>query len=237
MLVELVNRLLELSVPTLTDRYGATYSDRSLRLVPPPQPEPIRLGTLTGLVEAIRARVDDLDPAQWLLVVQTCRLVHLVSRRAGPTGARAVLVTAELEDGQSFPFGQFLDRETFVIGLQSKFLPGDALASVLQLASALEASTVAVAEDDGISQKTTVRQGAVLKQQVSVKGRVSLRPYRTFREVTQPASEFVFRLRSTDGALPDCALFEGDGGTWKLDAMLTIKAWLEAQTLGVPVVA
>lgn len=97
--------------------------------------------------------------------------------------------------------------------------------------------TVAQAEDDGVSQRTTVKQGVQLKENVTVKGRVTLRPYRTFREVEQPASEFIFRLRSRDGGVPECALFEADGGKWKLDAVLTIKAWLETQQLGMPVIA
>jgi hypothetical protein len=37
--------------------------------------------------------------------------------------------------------------------------------------------------------------------------------------------------------VPECALFEADGGKWKLDAVLTMKAWLEEKALGLPVVA
>lgn len=40
-----------------------------------------------------------------------------------------------------------------------------------------------------------------------------------------------------DGGVPECALFEADGGKWKLDAVLTIKAWLEDQHLNIPVIA
>jgi hypothetical protein len=94
-----------------------------------------------------------------------------------------------------------------------------------------------MAEDDGVSQRTTVKQGVALKETVTVKGRVTLRPYRTFREIEQPASTFVFRLQSHEGAVPACGLFEADGGTWKLDAVLAIKTWLAAKTLGMPIVA
>jgi hypothetical protein len=124
-----------------------------------------------------------------------------------------------------------------VIGLQSRFLQQGDVLEVLRLASGLEMSAVMVAEDDGISQRTTTRQGIALKETVTVKGRVRLRPYRTFREVEQPMSEFVFRLRSKEGMVPECALFEADGGTWKLDAVLTIQAWLEAKNLNIPVIA
>lgn len=124
-----------------------------------------------------------------------------------------------------------------MIGLQSQFVQNEDQQGVVKLCSNLEVSTVAMAEDDGISQRTTVKQGVTLKETVTVKGRVSLRPYRTFREIEQPASEFIFRLKSKDGAVPDCALFEADGGKWKLDAVLTIKTWLESKNLNMPVMA
>jgi hypothetical protein len=68
----------------------------------------------------------------------------------------------------------------------------------------------------------------VLKTAEKIRARVTLAPYRTFREVEQPRSEFLFRLRNkAPDNLPECALFEADGGRWKLDAMLTIKEWLK----------
>jgi hypothetical protein len=53
---------------------------------------------------------------------------------------------------------------------------------------------------------------------------VVLAPYRTFVEVTQPESDFVFRMQNG----PRCALFEADGGAWKLTAMRHIKEYLQA---------
>ena len=238
MLKELVDRLLSLSVPTPMVLHGRQYCDRPLALIAPPRlTAPLELMTLTGLVDAVRAKLDGLDPADWVLEVMSHRGVRIVSRNTSAYGQREVLLAVSLADGDAFPFCRFLDREEFVIGLQSRFVYDDAVRAVLQVASALEVSTVALAEDDGISQRTTVKQGIALKQDVTVKGRVVLRPFRTFREVAQPASEFVFRLRSQQGAVPECALFEADGGKWKLDAVLTIKAWLEEKALGLPVVA
>jgi hypothetical protein len=54
-----------------------------------------------------------------------------------------------------------------------------------------------------------------------------LSPYRTFRELNQPESAFIFRMRGGgEGKAPQCALFEADGGKWKLDAVQAIKLWL-----------
>lgn len=238
MLKEFVDKIVILAPATITTLRGLEYTDRPLSLIEPPREcAPLALMTLTGLVDAVRAKLDDLDPACWVIEVMHHEAVRIVGRTTNPYGKREVLLSVSLQDGDVFPFGRFLAREEFVIGLQSRFVPDPSMDRLLKLASTLEASTVMLAEDDGISQRTTVRQGVALKEDVKVQGRVWLRPYRTFREVEQPPSEFVFRLRSKDGAVPECALFGADGGKWKLDAVLTIKAWLEEKQLGLPVVA
>ncbi len=55
--------------------------------------------------------------------------------------------------------------------------------------------------------------------------------YRTFMEIAQPESEFVFRARKAD-SLPHFALFEADGGAWRIEAMKRINAYLEEQLSG-----
>ena len=53
-----------------------------------------------------------------------------------------------------------------------------------------------------------------------------LRPYRTFLEIVQTMSKFVFRMKDS-GSGVDCALFNADGGAWKLDAMNSIRKYFE----------
>ena len=238
MLKEAIEKILSLAPVGRFQIGGCEYADRPVLLVEPPRDyAPLELMTLSGLVDAVRAKVDELEPSAWMVEVLSHQGVRIVSLRTGQYGKREVLLSVGLSDGELFPFGRFLSREEFVIGLQSRFVQQGDVLEVLRLASGLEVSAVMVAEDDGISQRTTTRQGIALKETVTVKGRVKLRPYRTFREVEQPVSEFVFRLRSKEGMVPECALFEADGGAWKLDAVLTIKAWLEAKNLNIPVIA
>jgi hypothetical protein len=96
---------------------------------------------------------------------------------------------------------------------------------------------VQVSEDDSISQKATLRQGVALKgEPEKVKARVTLAPYRTFREVEQPASDFIFRLKNAaENQPPTLALFEADGGKWKLQAMQNIGAFLREKLGNEPV--
>ena len=60
---------------------------------------------------------------------------------------------------------------------------------------------------------------------VVVPNPVTLAPYRTFLEVEQPASKFIFRIKE-GGQL---ALFEADGGAWQHEAILNIKNYLIEQ--------
>lgn len=62
---------------------------------------------------------------------------------------------------------------------------------------------------------------------------VRLKPYRTFTEVDQPESNFVFRMKEDKYEGVQCALFEADGGAWKLHAMESIQEYLEEQLEGV----
>ena len=53
-------------------------------------------------------------------------------------------------------------------------------------------------------------------------------------EVEQPRSEFIFRAR--DGRIDgiELSLHEADGGKWKIDAMTSVKEYLEEQLAELP---
>ena len=61
---------------------------------------------------------------------------------------------------------------------------------------------------------------------VIVPNPVKLRPYRTFAEIEQPESSYVFRIKDTDRG-PAFKLVEADGDLWKNDVMKKIKEYLE----------
>lgn len=54
---------------------------------------------------------------------------------------------------------------------------------------------------------------------------VILAPYRTFPEIEQPLSKFIFRMKNDRG--PEAALFEADGKAWRNKAIRDIKEYLE----------
>src|SRR5437870_4623366 len=87
---------------------------------------------------------------------------------------------------------------------------------------------------DGFSQTVTVKAGITRVEKAIVPNPVTLIPFRTFREVEQPSSSFILRL--TGGEKPKAALFEADGGQWKLEAIKNIKAFFDGKDLNIPII-
>jgi hypothetical protein len=50
-------------------------------------------------------------------------------------------------------------------------------------------------------------------------------------------SDFILRLRSRQGQMPSCALFEADGGEWKTNAMKNIREYLAKELPNADIVA
>ena len=82
--------------------------------------------------------------------------------------------------------------------------------------------------DDGISQAVTIKTGVASVGQAVVPNPVTLAPYRTFPEVDQPLSKFIFRMQEG----PKAAIFEADGGAWRNQAIKNIKEYLEKELEG-----
>ena len=104
-----------------------------------------------------------------------------------------------------------------------KSFPDYRMLDLVKLLGTITEENSATAADDGFTQTVVVRKGIVTKGTTAVKPIVKLKPYRTFNEVDQPESEFLVRL--SDGA--QVALYEADGGAWKLRARRNIADYLK----------
>ena len=183
----------------------------------------LKVSTLSSLVEYIKVNVDVMAEKMLIQVVSPTE-VRLLSQLDSDRKRECLMsVEAELPD---IKYGKFMDCESFLISLRSNFISKYDTDLLLKFAGTVEAGTVASYGDDGVTQKATVKKGISGKEDAVVPNPVSLRPYRTFTEVEQPESEFVFRMKQSDNQVC-CALFEADGGAWKRDAMRKIQEYLE----------
>lgn len=71
----------------------------------------------------------------------------------------------------------------------------------------------------------TMTVGVASKADAIVPNPVTLVPYRTFQEVEQPTSTFVFRI-SEQGGTPVFKLIEAEGGLWEWTAINNLKEYI-----------
>ena len=206
---------------------GVNYTDKDINpVIYNPKAKTIRMNTLTSLVEYIKSNADEMDDRMIIHVESPTKVSLYSALDKHRTREYLVEVIARVH---KFEYERYLEHERFCIALQAKFLndPASDRALVLQFAGTVEDGTVARYSDDGISQKATIKTGIASKVEAIVPNPVKLRPYRTFHEVQQPESEFIFRMRSNHGI--ECALFEADDGAWENVAMKNIQEYLRME--------
>lgn len=213
----------ELAAPVLNIIDEQTYSNKDLIHITQPRPDAIKLVGLDGLVEFIRMNETNRSSDFLIVHVESYKKVSIKSQLRDDL-SRAIYVVCEPELPQ-INFNTFSAIENFNIMIQSCFVNNLDKETVLKVVGNIVEEDVRTTGDDGISQEVTAKTGIAKKGNIVVPNPVCLIPYRTFIEVKQPSSAFVLRLK--DG--PVAALYEADGGTWKIEAMKSIKEYLSDQ--------
>lgn len=75
-----------------------------------------------------------------------------------------------------------------------------------------------------MTQVATINVGVAVKADALVPNPVELIPFRTFQEVDQPASKFVFRVGNQE--VPTFKLVEAENSIWKNQAIENVKRFL-----------
>lgn len=227
---EALKFITDMKAPEIVEISGEQYSDKQLiRIDKELRAAPLKMKTLTSLIDYINAGIDGTK-GKMIVQVVAPDCVKLVScLDADRQRETLVEVHAEIPD---FNYGSFMDHESFLISLQAKFLPGNDRDLLLKFAGTVENGTVAQYGDDGVSQKATIKTGIASKGDAVVPNPVLLIPYRTFMEVEQPESSFIFRMKDDDRGGVKCAIFEADGGAWKNAAMESVAEFIREQLHG-----
>ena len=213
---------------------------------PAPHAAAFLFGTLAALVDYLVANRDALEVQQLIVHVQgpstVCVYGPLEDESDMFRRQKYVEASVAVLGMESFPFGQWLDPERAIIGLNCHFQPTPERDNLVALLSSIKESKVTDTIDNGVAQQQVVaRGGVVFVGQVNVPSPVPLRPYRTFRDVAQPLSQFVVRMRARqdEDEPPQVAIFEADGGAWKLTAIAEVAEMLKKalEPIGVAVIA
>lgn len=233
MLEAFVGKIVSLAAPNIHEKGLWEYTDKPLRLIQHPIPDPIEMKSLSGLIEYLAGGREldfllDSSLAKRLFIhVESPTRVSLYSGFNTNWGRNEYIRVSH--DMPQFQFGITHALEEFIVGLQAKFVPTADLQEVLKVVGNMKDEHITTMKDDGVSQRVTVSAGAANVENKIVPNPVTLAPWRTFPDIDQPESQFVLRIRAGGGtgAAIGCALHEADGEQWKVEAMQNIKTWLE----------
>jgi hypothetical protein len=225
--------------PETVEIKGSTYYvDASQRLVrvdvvDPKRPETTEFFSLSGVVEFIQADVDHLfADVNRRHIVKVCHpsRVELVSPLTGVANERALVATCTAKVPQ-IEFNEYMDTEELNIMLMTRFQECPNRAGVISVVGNIVAEESVAVADNGFNQRVTVKKGINGPGPAVITNPVYLTPLRTFHEVDQPQSPFVLRLRGEKDNL-EAAVFEADGGAWKIQAVQNIAEWLRKELDG-----
>lgn len=192
---------------------------------------PIKTTTLTSLVDYIKESREELRDRMIIQVVSATKVLLYSGLLAERDRETLFEVNALLPQ---FEYGREYDQESFLVAMQSCFQKTDDREAVTIMASNIVNTQQGTFSDDGVSQQAIIKTGVTTKDAAFVPNPVSLIPYRTFLEVPQPASDFVFRISEGRGGAPAFKLVAADGGLWKSQAVDNVKNYLVKALADVP---
>ena len=227
MLKAFVEKIVDLGATFREISYdGINYTSRALHKIERQKASAFVVHTLTGLKDYLVTNKDGLIFSNIIVSVVSPLEVVVMSALDLYYRDREYFIKAECE-ASKFYFGNFYDLESFNVALQSMFVQTDVARALLKQAGNISNDSNVNHADDGVSQQITVKSGVRIVENTIAMNPVLLSPYRTFREIEQPESNFVFRLRKGGDSAPSCGLFEADGGAWENTAILSIARWLK----------
>lgn len=215
-----IEKILTLAPPCEITHNGRKYTDKPLHMFPTPHTEPVRFHTLEGLTNVVLNEYVNY-PSGLMVKVDECSVAVLSSEMDPYDLKRDVYYEAEA-DVPTFSSGKYISYEEMMIALKSKFVSTPQRDELIKTLGTIVEENHTAISDDGFSQSVNVKQGIAFIGSKIIDPIVKLKPYRTFVEVEQPESEFLVRLRSGG----EVALFEADGGAWKLTARANTAKYL-----------
>ena len=201
---------------------GKTFTNQNLsRVKTKDEAEKIIFNDLSSIVELIKHESSKFELPLYINIRSHERVSVFSSMDSEKD--REIPYEAECRR-PSFDFGRWTSYEDFVIALRSLFIENEDSKELLNLIKNITNSNAVETEDDGVTQKIVQKNGTSLglgwgKSVTPIR---NLIPYRTFIEIEQPASDFLFRIKETS-----FALFEADGGAWKMEAQANIRKYFE----------
>ncbi|MDD5006341.1 MAG: hypothetical protein PHS33_07605 [Candidatus Omnitrophica bacterium] len=236
MIEKAINKILELAKIEQLEINGRKYTSSGIIPVKEPLPTILTVHTLSGIADYLNKNIDTLNKEKLFIHVCNPTNVNLHAYFKDGFCERAEYLSAIFEPPE-ITRGNYIGIEEFIINLQAKFVPTENTAAILKVVGNVKGEQVQNFSDDGISQAVTAKVGIATLETVPVPNPIKLKPFRTFPEIDQPESLFIFRMRQQQGAVPACGLWEADNKLWKVEAIKSIAEWLQGKLPSIPIIA
>ena len=221
MIKDAIDRILALAAVQRIQVGSREYADRSLTPIKPPRQSELTVSTLSAIEDYFRDNPDTAALDKAIVHIRSAIRVDVMSPVTDEWLQRDDYLTAKIEH-KRFPFGKYLSIEEFMIAVQSYFVQDATTEALLKVVGNLSDDTSVKYEDDGVTQVVQAKVGIAKIGNISLPNPVMLAPYRTFLDVEQPASAFVFRLKKHENG-PLAMLEEADGGNWNVECIKRVR--------------
>lgn len=229
MLKEFIQHIQETTQPLVREIDGATFvitagGDAMQVRSTMDHPSTLSLNSLDSLVKMIQTEARSLSDNQrlYITVPSHLRVDCFSSPLRDARCFRPFFYQVSAPDVPGWDAKMQLPFEEAQIALRTRFQHTGDTDYALKLLSDITTGAKVTFNDNGVATTIVTQKGISLQGNETIRPIVSLRPYRTFQEVEQPASEFLIRINERN-----ISFIEADGGMWKLHARETIKAFLE----------
>ena len=207
----------------IVDHNNAKYSNQKLIKLPELSPDHVSTKSLASIIDLVSSELDHSRIADLKIIIQVEGPTKVnIFTSLGANLDRKGLYTA-IAEVPILQLNTFIDLEAMNIHLKSCFVPAEQRENLIALLGNVTEEAVKTTTDDGFSQSVVAKTGIATVANVKIPSIVKLTPYRTFLEIEQPDGEFLCRMQNG----PKVALFEADGGAWRLEARKRIKLYLE----------
>lgn len=229
MIKEAIEKIQELATPVIHREEGRTFavSATSVRELIPTRDEPqtITLSSLDSLVQMVKNEALCIYENPLFITVPTHETVTCFARPVPDLGwDRLTYYIAQATDVPGWNAKTVMPFEEALIALRTRFQATPDTDYALKLLSEITTGAKVTFNDNCIATSVVTKKGIDLQSNQAIRPIISLRPYRTFQEVEQPASQFLIRINERG-----ISFIEADGGMWKLEARKTVAKFLEDQ--------
>lgn len=218
---DLVNAQVEPEIVKINDiDYMKTY--RGYEKLSKPSVETITTNSLSGLVEMVKTVIINNDLKKTIPLIVNVDVNNIKVTTSHDVAGKYDLI---IEGNPLLPIlslGHSQSVEELIIKLSTAFIETNNTTKFIESISNLRIVEEVEFDDNGIGQTVTAKKGAQVNQKYTVTPIVKLKPIRSYAEIEQVESKFLFRVNQTGSV----TLHEADGGQWRYEVQKRIAEYL-----------